>query len=47
MTLLYVLQAFVAYAVLDIVLGLIHGRCVLPGLKCQACKRREKEEAAK
>jgi hypothetical protein len=29
----------VAYLVLDFILGMLLGRCVLPGLKCSACRR--------
>jgi hypothetical protein len=28
----------IAYIVLDFVLGMTLGRCVLPGLKCSACR---------
>lgn len=28
-----------SYMVLDMVLGIALKRCVLPGLKCKACKR--------
>ena len=28
----------VAYCLLDFVLGILLGRCVLPGLRCKACK---------
>lgn len=28
----------VAYCILDIVTGFVLGRCVMPGLKCSACR---------
>lgn len=31
-----------AYCVADFVLGVALGRCVLPGLKCRACKEAER-----
>lgn len=34
MTLIYV---GVAYVIADFVLGMVLGRCVMPGLKCKAC----------
>ncbi len=33
-----------AYVVIDAVLGLVLGRCVVPGLRCPACKRLQKRE---
>ena len=27
------------YVVIDFVLGMVLGRCVLPGLKCKACRK--------
>jgi hypothetical protein len=38
MWLTYAIIAGVAYATLDFVLGILLGRCVLPGLKCRACR---------
>lgn len=35
-----VLYSFVAYCSLDFVLGMVLGRCVLPGLRCASCRRK-------
>jgi hypothetical protein len=33
-----------AYVALDLVLGIVLGHCVLPGLKCRACRRGKEPE---
>ncbi len=35
---LFFLGLALAYVVLDLVLGVVLGRCVLPGLKCGSCR---------
>ena len=32
------------YVVIDVVLCFVLGRCVMPGLRCPACKRLQKGE---
>ncbi len=30
-----------AYVLVDFVLGMLLGRCVMPGLRCRACRTRD------
>ncbi len=38
---MWFLISLCGYCILDFILGMTLGRCVLPGLKCKACKMGE------
>ena len=39
----WAIYALATYGLIDFILSMLLGRCVLPGLKCRACK--EKQDA--